>query len=104
MLLGDFNGHVGFLGEQKLNIYGKLILEWLEKYDLTMLNDVCECKGVYTWSINNMKRVIDYMLINERLSGKILDIKIDENKEMFDLSGHNLVISNFLVEINTGSI
>ena len=52
LLLGDFNGHVGFLGEQKLNINGKLILEWLDKYDLTILNDVCECEGTYTWSLN----------------------------------------------------
>ena len=104
LLLGDFNGHVGFLGEQKLDINGKIILEWLDKYDLTMLNDVCECEGTYTWSVNNLKSVIDYMFINKRLNEKFLNLKIDESKNIFDLSDHNLIIANFQVEVNTGSI
>ena len=44
LLLGDFNGHVGFLGDQKLDVNGKLILEWLDKYDLTMFFAYCFCR------------------------------------------------------------
>ena len=32
LITGDFNGLVGFIGNQKLDINGKMILDWMEKY------------------------------------------------------------------------
>lgn len=31
LIIGDFNGHVGFNGPQKIDENGKMILEWMEK-------------------------------------------------------------------------
>lgn len=37
------------------------------------------------------KSVIDYVLVNQRMYGQILNIEIDENKETFDLLDHCIV-------------
>ena len=48
MIIGDFNGHVGFLGEQKLDEGGKMIVEWMEEQGLILLNKDTQCTGLYT--------------------------------------------------------
>ena len=97
ILLGDMNGHVGFLGSQRLNKNGQIILDLLNRYDLTLLNDVIECEGTYTWSVGNKKSVIDYCLINNKFSDKYVKMSIDENKINFDLSDNNLITTEFRV-------
>ena len=56
LMIGDFNGHVGFLGEQTLDRNGQMIIEWLEKENLIMLNDDTKCDGLYTWQRQNQKK------------------------------------------------
>ena len=91
LITGDFNGHVGLTGDQKLDTNGKMILEWMEKYRLIMLNDDERCKGVYTWNRGEQKSVIDFALINEQMYEKFQEMSIDEEKEEIDLSDHNLL-------------
>ena len=38
VVMGDFNGRVGFLGEQRRNYNGELLLEFMERWSLVMLN------------------------------------------------------------------
>ena len=49
LILGDMNAHVGFLGPQKLNNNGRIILDWLDRLDLTLLNLDVNCQGEITW-------------------------------------------------------
>lgn len=64
IVMGDFNGHVGFLGKQEINKNGELIIDWMENYDLILLNNDSDCTGEYTWSRDQQKSVIGYVLIS----------------------------------------
>ena len=50
MLLGDFNGHLGFLGKQKLDSNGKRVLKLTEKFNLCLLNLDDQTEGKFTWT------------------------------------------------------
>ena len=91
MILGDFNGHVGFKGKQAVNINGNMILDWLEIYNLVMLNDDFRCKGEITWKRNEHESVIDFVLVTQKLYKEYKEMEIDEEKQYFDLSDHNLI-------------
>ena len=103
IVLGDMNAHVGFLGNQKLNRNGQILLNLMEEFNLIMLNDVQERSGTYTWSDRGMKSVIDYVLLNKEMYEIFTEIEIDENKLKYDLSDHNLIITEFSLKINGGS-
>lgn len=98
LVLGDFNGHVGFKGEQKLDDNGAMIIDWMQKYDLIMLNDDTNCKGVYTWQRNDQKSVVDFALVNTNMYNIFTDMLIDDSKQLFDLSDHNLIKIRFRVK------
>lgn len=91
LLLGDFNGHVGFLGKQKLDEGGKVVLDLINKYNLILLNSDDKCKGMITWEGRESKSVIDYALVTPSLYSKYREMIIDEDKETVDLSDHNLM-------------
>ena len=55
IVMGDFNLHVGFLGEQTKNYGGEMLLEFAERWGLAILNCDSRCKGVYTRSVRNGK-------------------------------------------------
>ena len=58
MVLGDFNGHVGFLGPHPTNKNGEILLDFIDKNNLIMLNDHVDCKGEITWEQRDRKSVI----------------------------------------------
>ena len=91
---------MGFWGQQKLNKNGEIVIDWLSKYNLTLLNGLVECDGMYTWTVGERRSVIDYCLVNEHLMEKFGSISIDENKEIIDLSDHNLITINFKIRNN----
>lgn len=91
------NGHVGFLRDQKLDKNGEMVIDWMTNYNMTLLNGSVECEGTYTWTVGERKSVIDYCLVNEQLMEKFSSIYIDENKEIMDISEHNLITMNFRV-------
>ena len=49
IIAGDFNGHVRFKGKQKLDRNGEIILHWMDRFGMVMLNDDEECKGKVIW-------------------------------------------------------
>ena len=90
LIVGDYNGHAGFKGKQRIDSNVKMIIDWMKKYKLTMLNDV-KCEGVCTWSRNYQKSVIDYALATDKFYEKYYKMKIDEEQEEIDISDHNLL-------------
>ena len=48
IVLGDFNGHLGYLEEHVENRTGKIINEMIEKRNLNSLNLNDRCRGTYT--------------------------------------------------------
>ena len=91
MIIGDINGHVGFKGGQKLDDNGRMILNWLERYKLTMLNDDVKCQGEFTWSRDEQKSVIDYAIVTDKFYDRYKKMKIDEDQDIIDISDHNLI-------------
>ncbi len=93
ILLGDMNGHTGLLGEQSLDNNGKFILQLITEANLILLNDD-RCTGMYTWSQEPRKSVIDYVLVNNEMYTYYESMHIDERQEITDLSDHNLITVN----------
>ena len=56
-----------------------------------MLNDDEKCQGEYTWARDNMRSVIDYALVSDKMYKKFNRMIIDEEQELMDLSDHNLI-------------
>ena len=67
IILGDMNGHNEIIGEQKVDLYGKMVLDWICEYDLILLNCDRECTGQYTWSRENRKSAIDFIQVNRKM-------------------------------------
>ena len=80
MVIGDFNGHIEDLGYQKQDERGKMIIRWMNEYNLNLLNIDEKCRGVSTWERGNQKSTIDFVLVNNDLYSNITSMKIDENK------------------------
>ena len=89
ILLGDFNGHVGFLGPQEVNMNGEKVLHWITDKNLILLNGDPRCSGEITWENRGFKSSIDFILVNQTMYSKFNHMKIDEEKSQFDLSDHN---------------
>ncbi len=99
LVIGDFNGHLGFLGEQSINRNGKIVLELMENNNLILINDTPLYEGIYTWSRGIQKSAIDFVLANKECYGLIQDMYIDEQNEIVDLSDHNLI--QLRIKVNT---
>ena len=91
LIAGDFNGHLGYIGELRLNYNGKLANSMIEENGLILLNIDEKCNGTYTWSRNEQKSVIDFAIGNEKLYRMSQKMEIDEKQEKFDLTDHNLI-------------
>lgn len=98
IVLGDFNGHTGILGQQKLDNNGQTVIDLITNYDLTLLNADESCTGVYTWRKKEQKSAIDFVVVNNKFYNYFVNMYIDEQKEMFDLSDHNLITVNFAMK------
>ena len=95
LVLGDFNAHLGFLGPQKINREGKRVLDMILEYNLAILNCDMKCEGEITWSNKNSGSAIDFVLASMNIQKHFIHMKIDENKEEYDLSDHNLITAVF---------
>ena len=95
LILGDFNGHVGFLGPQKINKNGELLLDLIDKNNLILQNNHIDCIGEITWERGENKSTIDYIIVNNSLHNKFISMNIDEERNFFDLSDHNLITASY---------
>ena len=100
VIMGDFNGHVGFLGPQELNLNGKLLLDFVEKQNLIMLNADDKCEGEITRLQRGEMSVLDYIMVSREMYNCFRGMRIDEDKGSFDLSDHCLL--EITIEIEEG--
>ena len=100
-IMGDLNGHTGFLGPHTIYKNGEAMLDFIDKNNLILLNGYAECLGEITWQQNKKISTIDYIITNEDMHIRFVVMHIDEDREEFDLSDHNLHIAEF--NINTPS-
>ena len=98
IILGDFNGHTGFLGPHSMNKNGDMMLDLIDRNNLILLNGHPECKGEITWQQRERKSTIDYLIIDTELHQRFEKMTIDEQKEEFDLSDHNMLTATFTVK------
>lgn len=91
MIIGDFNGHVGFFGEQKVE-EGNITLSWMEKYNSKLLNNDTNCKGMHTWEGRQSKSVIDSTLTNSQLYVRFKGMVTDDEKALIHLIDHSILL------------
>ena len=54
-ILGDFNAHLGIIGDQDVNYNGRIVLDMMTEDNMILLNDTEKCKGIYTWGRGDKK-------------------------------------------------
>ena len=99
ILLGDFNGHLGYIGPQALNFNGENLLNIMEKWNLILLNGDNECVGEITRRQGDIGSTIDFILVNQAMYKYFEKMTVDENKDQFDLSDHCLLEATFKMDI-----
>jgi len=67
LFLGDFNGHIEILGNQKINQNGKKLMSFIDRFNLYILNLDQNCSGEITWKRNEMESVIDFAITNSKM-------------------------------------
>ena len=80
IVIGDFSGHQGYLGNQEENMNGKLINKMIQEEDLILLNIDSRCKGTYTWQRGEQKSAIDLIMVNQCGYEKFEEMEVDEKK------------------------
>ena len=83
--------------KDKVNKNGEKLIEWINKYNLVLLNNDIECDGKYTREARNCRTVIDYAIANEAMYQSFVEMKIDENKVTLDISDHMMLTVTFLM-------
>lgn len=79
------------MGNQNANKNGDRVLNWLENYNLVLLNGDTKCTGEITWESRGMTSAIDFVLVNQNMYSTFIHMNIDEKKYNYDLSDHNLL-------------
>ena len=102
LLLGDYNGHLGYLGPQIENKTGKMINDLILRNNLILLNNDNKCKGTFTWERGIERSVLDLVMVNHTLYEKFRGMEIDEKKEKVDISDHNLLEVEFNIARHPG--
>ena len=103
LIVGDFNGHLEELDGRKDDINGKMVREWTNRFDLTLMNGDEKCEGTITREQGNMKTAIDMVLMNRTLYEKCKSMKIDEEKQVLHISDHNLISIEFKARQKCGN-
>ena len=70
---------MGFLGNQDKNHNGVKLLEFVERWNLIIMNCDAKCRGTYTRIERDNKSVIDYILVNEAMYKHYDSMEIDED-------------------------
>ena len=68
-----------------------MVIDWINDFNLILINGDERCVGQLTWSRQNQKSTIDFVLMNNEAYKVFQKMKIDEEKEIMDISDHNLV-------------
>ena len=100
ILLGDFNGRLGFLVPQSSDYNGNNVLNIIEKWNMILLNGNSKCEGEITRRQANVESTIDFVPVNQAMYKFFFEkMYIDEGKGEFDLSDHCLTEASFGLDI-----
>ena len=99
VVLGDFNGHLGFIGLQEINRSGRYVLEIMERYNLILLNVDDRCNGEITCEENGIKSTKDFIPVNSNMYPVFKEKELDDDKKIYDLTDHCLIKLNFEVSL-----
>ncbi|KAL1475909.1 hypothetical protein MTO96_036940, partial [Rhipicephalus appendiculatus] len=94
LIVGDFNAHIEEL-DMATDRTGKLLLDWVEKMELVIVNTTEKCKGTITWAARTNTSCIDYCLISSGLLPQLTDMHVDENGEESIGSDHHSIKLRF---------
>ena len=97
IVMGDFKGHGGFLGDQDNNHNLVKLLEFVERWNLIIMNCDTKCRGTFTRIYRDNKSVIDYILVNEAMYKHYDSMVIDEDKLLYDLSDHVYIYVDVII-------
>jgi len=97
VLAGDFNGHIGKEeGEWgrwgKINTNGRKLLRLAEKRNMVIANRMEKCTGKYTWSRGATTSVVDFILVDERTAGEVVEMVIDDNQSRWSIASDHCFI------------
>ena len=105
LLVGDFNCKTGEVvkgNTKEVSKGGKLLLNMVNHHKLTILNSTEKCHGIWTREEGNSKSVIDYIIADKDGESALLEMKIDEKKELAPasigygaMSDHNVITAIF---------
>ena len=70
---------MGFLGNQDKNHNVVKLLEFVERWNLIIMNCDAKCRGTYLRIERDNKSVIDYILVNEAMYKHYDSMEIDED-------------------------
>lgn len=84
-MVGDFNAKHSLWGRQRIDSRGEILLEFINKYDLIMLNDP---NTVPTYTSTTGISWIDMILVKNFNINNIFDYKVWDE---IHLSDHNLI-------------
>jgi hypothetical protein len=90
---GDWNAHLPQL-DGKSNFRGSLLEQFSTRHGLTILNTTDLCHGLYT----RKTAAIDYILTNSNATAMVVEMQIDENRNITTISDHNLILLKCRVE------
>ena len=101
VILGDMNGHVGprsnlnphgVIGDScARNSNGTLLVNFVERNDFIIANNMPVCSGVFTRVEGGRCSVVDYGLIDESLAHLVHSLVIDEDRSVCTGSDHGLL-------------
>ena len=85
ILMGDLNSKVGTIIKGNYDLVskaGKILLKFIKKYNLQLVNAHEKTEGLWTRVMNNERSVIDYIIIDKDDSQYVTNCIIDEKKEL----------------------
>ena len=88
-ILGDFNAHLGIIGEPDVNNNRKIVLDMMIEDNMILPSDTEKSTGIYWEEV--IKSVIDFILVNILAYKLCQEMNIDEKQDKFNLSDHNLI-------------
>jgi len=101
VVVGDFNGHISELGNQREDDNGRMIKRFINNFGMTLVNLDEMCTGRTTWQRGEQSSCIDFLLSNDLAYGLLHEMIIDEEENILDISDHKLMEVKFKIESNT---
>ncbi len=88
IIVGDFNCKVGGVipgNKTEKTSGGKQLLQLRKEQKMELMNATDKCKGLWTRSENGSKSVLDYVLISKENCDRVIQMQIDEEKDLAPL-------------------